>query len=383
MKYRILKRCSGLKVSEIALGCEGFIGKTQDEFRAMFDRALELGINFIDMYTPNPEFRDYLGAAMAGRREEVVLQGHICSVWEDGQYLRTRDLGKAEAAFEDQLKRLGTDYIDVGMIHYVDSESDFEEVFGGGVIDYCKGLKAEGKILAIGLSSHNPVVARKAVETGLIDVLMFSVNAAYDMQPPSEDCNDLWEPENYRGGLIGLNPERKALYELCERENVAIDVMKAFGGGDMLDAKLSPFGVAFNEYQCMEYCLTRPGVAAVMAGCHSIGEMEKLAAYYEVPAEEKDYATVLAGMEKFQFHGNCMYCGHCAPCSVGICVADVNKYLNLALAKGEVPETVADHYKLLAHHASECVVCGRCERNCPFGVGVVEKMKKAKEVFGY
>lgn len=383
MRYRKLRRCNGLKVSEIALGCEGFIGKTQAEFKEMLDRALDLGINFIDMYTPNPEFRDNLGAALEGRREELVLQGHICSVWEDGQYLRTRDLEKAKAAFEDQLNRIRTDYIDVGMIHYVDSEGDFEEVFNGEIIEYCKELKAEGKILAIGLSSHNPVVARKAVETGLIDVLMFSVNAAYDMQPPSEDCNDLWEPENYKNGLEGMNPDRKALYELCEREGVSIDVMKVFGGGDMLNAELSPFGVAFNEYQCLEYCLTRPGVAAVMAGCHSVEEIEKLAAYYEVPMEEKDYSMVLAGMEKFKFHGNCMYCGHCAPCSVGINVADVNKYLNLALARGEVPETVAGHYKLLEHHASECVSCGRCERNCPFGVGIIEKMKKAVEIFGY
>lgn len=125
MKYREIKRGKGLKVSEIALGCEGFMGKSRDEFVRMFDRAVELGINFIDMYTPNPEFRDNLGAAIQGRREQIVLQGHICSVWENGQYLRTRDVKKAEDAFEDQLQRIGTDYMDIGMIHYVDSERDF------------------------------------------------------------------------------------------------------------------------------------------------------------------------------------------------------------------------------------------------------------------
>ena len=57
--------------------------------------------------------------------------------------------------------------------------------------------------------------------------------------------------------------------------------------------------------------------------------------------------------------------------------------LNLALSQGEVPETVADHYKLLAHHASECVACGKCEKNCPFGVEIIQKMKKAAETFGY
>ncbi len=383
MKYREIKRCNNLKVSEIALGCEGFMDKSLEDFKAMLDRAMELGINFIDMYASNPVFRDNMGAAIAGKRDKIVLQGHIGSTWENGQYLRTRDVEKTRKAFEDQLHRLGTDYLDIGMIHYVDGEDDFADVFQGEFITYCKKLKEEGKIHCLGMSSHNPAVAKKAVETGLIDVLMFSVNAAYDMQPPTEDCEELWNPENYKNGTNGIDPQRKALYELCEREGVAIDVMKAFGGGDMLSAEYSPFGAAFNEYQCLDYCLTRPGVVSVMAGAHSIEEIEKLVRYYDVSREERDYSGVLSQVEKFHLKGNCMYCGHCAPCTVGISVADVNKYLNLALSQGEVPETVADHYKLLEHHASECVACGKCEKNCPFGVEIIQKMKMAAETFGY
>lgn len=88
---------------------------------------------------------------------------------------------------------------------------------------------------------------------------------------------------------------------------------------------------------------------------------------------ERDYS----GMRRIQTSSTC------APCSVGINVADINKYLNLALAQGEIPETVADHYKLLEHHASECVSCGSCVRNCPFSVEVIQRMKKAVDVFGY
>ena len=106
MNYRELKRCNNLKVSEIALGCEGFIGKNREEFKTMLDRAMELGINFIDMYTPNPEFRDHLSVAIAGKRGKIILQGHICSVWENGQYLRTRDIQKVKTGLEDQLQRL-------------------------------------------------------------------------------------------------------------------------------------------------------------------------------------------------------------------------------------------------------------------------------------
>lgn len=115
MKFRELKRCNNIKVSEIALGCEGFMKKSKNEYKTMIDKAIELGINFIDMYTSNPDFRDNMGYALSGRRDKFVLQGHIGSTWENGQYLRTRDVSKTRIAFEDQLKRLGTDYIDIGI----------------------------------------------------------------------------------------------------------------------------------------------------------------------------------------------------------------------------------------------------------------------------
>ncbi|MDI9458505.1 MAG: 4Fe-4S binding protein [Bacillota bacterium] len=41
------------------------------------------------------------------------------------------------------------------------------------------------------------------------------------------------------------------------------------------------------------------------------------------------------------------------------------------------------HYRLLEHHAGECIACGKCEENCPFDVSIAEKMKQAAEVFGY
>ena len=97
-------------------------------------------------------------------------------------------MSEVKAGFEDLLTRLQTDYIDIGMIHYVDGEKDFQEVFQGEVIAYAQELKKQGKIHFIGLSSHNPVIAMKAIQTGLIDVLLFSINPCYDMQPASEKC---------------------------------------------------------------------------------------------------------------------------------------------------------------------------------------------------
>jgi predicted aldo/keto reductase-like oxidoreductase len=77
-----------------------------------------------------------------------------------------------------------------------------------------------------------------------------------------------------------------------------------------------------------------------------------------------------------------MYCGHCAPCTAGIDIASVNKFYDLCLTQKSVPETVREHYGALAHHAGECIGCGRCERNCPFGVKIIEEMRAAAALFG-
>ena len=382
MTYRTLGR-TGLRVSAIALGCEGFMGMDAERLKAEIDFAEELGINFIDLYASNPDLRSNLGHALAGRREKFVVQGHICSVWEGSQYLRTRDLAKTEAAFEDMLARLGTDYVDIGMIHYVDQEEDFRRVFDGEIIRYAQRLKAEGRIRHIGLSSHNPVVARMAAETGLVDVLMFSVNPCYDLQPAGEDVDALWADESYEHPLRNIDPDRERLYELCEREGVGIDVMKVYGGGDLLSDERSPFGRGLTPVQCIDYALSRPGVAAVMVGSRSHEEMRAAAAWCTATDAEKDYATAISGLEKFTWHGHCMYCGHCAPCTAGIDIAAVNKFRNLCPDGTGIPETVREHYRALSHHASECVACGACETRCPFGVGIVETMRSATEKFGY
>lgn len=343
MEYRTLGR-TGLRVSAVALGCEGFMHKRAEEVKADFDFAIGHGINFVDIYSSNPDLRANIGAALEGRRGEFIIQGHLCTVWENDQYLRT--------------------------------------VFDGPIIRLAQRLKAEGRIRSIGLSSHNPAVARMAVETGLVDVLMFSINPAYDLQPASENVDALWADESYARTLHNVDPERERLYELCERTGVGIDVMKVYGGGDLLSEANSPFGRALTPVQCIEYALTRPAVAAVMVGCKSRAEIEAALAWCGAPAAERDYTAVMTGLERFSWRGHCMYCGHCAPCPKGIDVASVTKFLNLARAQGMVPETVREHYAALARKAGECIACGACSKRCPFGVDAVENMRRAEETFG-
>ena len=378
MEYRELGR-TGIKVSVIALGCEGFVANEGALTEQLLNAAEQGGINCIDLYAPQPEMRSRLGKWLRGRRGKFVLQAHLCTVWQEGQYKRTREIGEVKASFEDLLKRLATDYIDIGMIHYVDSLEDWEAVAGGPVMEYARELQAQGKIRYIGLSSHNPAAAMQAVQSGLIDVLMFSVNPCYDLQPANEDCYALWDGKNYDRQLVNMDPEREELYETCSRLGVAITVMKAFGGGDLLDEELSPAGKALTVNQCLHYALTRPGVAAVMSGAHTV---EQGYDFLRNKIVEKDYAAAFAALPKISWEGHCMYCGHCAPCPQGIDVAAVTKFLNLTKAQNSVPETVREHYAALRHHAGECVKCGACEKRCPFKVTVIQNMQEAVKVFG-
>lgn len=381
MKYRTFGR-TGLRASEIGLGGEWFNGLTAEESKLIIDESIKNGINLIDIFMPQAPTRDNLGYALKDRRDKFIIQGHLCTVFEDDQYERTRDIEKVKQSFDDLLQRLDTDYIDIGMIHYVDSEEDYKSVFDTEIIEYAKELKKNGTIGCIGMSSHNPHIALKAVESGLIDVLMFSINAAYDLEQSNTDIMDLMEYKGFHENGWVVDEARQKLYIACENLGVDITVMKPLGAGSLLTAESSPFGVAMTVPQCIHYALGRNGVKVVIVGCHSVSEVKEAARYYEVNDRDREYGHIFESANKLEMTGRCMYCNHCQPCPVHIDIAAVTKYLNLAEQQDEVPDTVRQHYFALEHNADNCIGCGRCEPNCPFGVNIRENMARARKLFG-
>ncbi|MHC1681459.1 MAG: aldo/keto reductase [Clostridiaceae bacterium] len=382
MEYRILGR-TGIKVSAIGIGGEGFENKSYKVCEEIIECALSEGINFIDIYNSNPEVRSNVGKALSKYpRNSFVIEGHLCTTWDNGQYKRTRNFNEVVDSFQDFLTRMKLDYVDIGMIHYVDDEKDFDNILNGEIIKYAKELKEKGIIKSIGISTHNTDIAFRAVETGIIDVILFSINAAYDMLPPTDDVYELFEKSTFENRTYeGIDPKRDRLYQTCENAGVALTVMKGYAAGVLLSDKQSPFEKALTPVQCLHYCLTRPAVASVMVGVSNTDQILAATGYTTATSKEKDYSEVLANAPRSSFGGHCMYCGHCAPCSKKIDIASVNKYLDLALIQDGVPETLKNHYDLLEHQASECIDCGLCMKNCPFGVDIISKMKQARILF--
>ena len=385
MNYRKLGR-TGMTVSEIALGCEHLQGKSYELIKSVIDAALDGGINFLDVFMSEPEVRSNIGKALLGRREKVLLQGHIGSCWVDGQYKVSRDIGECVTYFEDLLERLQTDYIDVGMLHFVDKETDWDTLEHSEMMRYALSLKEKGVIRSIGMSSHNPVTAKKAVDSGLIDVLMFSLNPAYDLVPKDRDMTEVFsevlqgKQQNFSG--LTLEPVRAELYRDCEERGVAITVMKTLAMGTLLSAERSPLGVALTEGQCISYALSRPAVAAVMVGMQRISDVQHAVEYWQLPEAERDHSEVLAGLGMFNAAGRCMYCNHCLPCPSHIDIAAVNKYLDLVELDKAPAASVQQHYTGMENTAEACIACGSCEKRCPFGVDVIDRMQRAVQTFG-
>jgi predicted aldo/keto reductase-like oxidoreductase len=308
----------------------------------------------------------------------MYIQGHCSTISQNGQYKRTRDLEEVKTSYDDLLTRLKTDYIDFGFVHYVDKEDDYRDVISNGILDYMRDLKRQGVIRHLGFSSHNPLIVKEFIASGDIDILMYSINAAYDLDTINDDIYAVMDFEGIKNGAAA--PLRSSIYTLCEKQGIGITAMKVLAAGRLLSAKDSPFGEAMTVPQCMHYCLTRPGVLSCMMGVHSLGELKECLKYYTASGQEKDY-TAIAKSPIYTMTGTCVYCNHCLPCPAGIDIGTVNKFYDIASMGDGVPGTVREHYMSLGAAAEDCIQCGACESNCPFGVDIRGRMLKAAELF--
>jgi aryl-alcohol dehydrogenase-like predicted oxidoreductase len=162
------RKLGALTAPAMGLGCMGmsaFYGTTdEDEGIATIQRAIEIGVNFLDtaeIYGPYTN-EELIGRAIAGRRDEVVIAtkfGNRPAPTDDNPMGRVIDGSAANVrrSIEGSLQRLGTDYVDLYYQHRIDPNTEIEETVGA-----LAGLVKEGKVLHIGLSEAAPDTIRRA-----------------------------------------------------------------------------------------------------------------------------------------------------------------------------------------------------------------------------
>ncbi|MCH5162143.1 MAG: aldo/keto reductase [Clostridiales bacterium] len=365
MEYRKLPK-GNEKIGVLGIGLGGIQDAPSDEIEAVVRKAIDNGINYFDACGGGASIYEPFGKAIAGQRDKVFFQLHFGAVYnEKGEYGWSRDLDRIKETFAWELKLLGTDYIDFGFLHCIDEDEDFDEIKSNGIFDYVLSLKNSGVTRHVGFSSHTPSVAERVLDEGVFDMMMFSINPAYDLEQGDE----------YGKGSSG---ERAKLFRRCQSEGVGISVMKPFHGGQLLSSSTSPFKKELTKEQCIQYCLDRPAVLTVLPGVRSVKDLDELLKYLTASAEQKDY-SVIGEFTPESAIGHCVYCNHCQPCPMGIDIGLINKYYDLSLAGDKMAH---NHYDKISVKADACVACGHCEKRCPFKVKQIKRMKEIATYFG-
>ena len=149
MEYRRLGD-SGLKVSEIGLGCNNFgMRIDQDATNAVIDAAIEHGVTFLDtadVYGGQGKSEEMMGNALKGKRHQVVLATKFASPMGPGKRGGSRRY--IIEAVEASLRRLQTDYIDLYQMHQPDADTPIEETLGA-----LDDLVTQGKVRYLGNSN--------------------------------------------------------------------------------------------------------------------------------------------------------------------------------------------------------------------------------------
>ena len=363
MKYRINKR-TGDKISEIGMGTAYIVEAEHSEAVKTVRYAYENGINYYDLAAGDGSAFAIFGEALSDVRDQVMYQIHFGADYSRGTYGWSLNLDTIKRSIDKQLHDLKTDYINYGFIHCQDESSDWQKYQKNGVLDYLLGMKEQGVVKHIGASSHTPSVIREIIDTDLIDMLMFSVNPAYDY--------------NHGDYAYGGVDERADVYKRCEKLGIGISVMKPFSGGQLLSAKTSPFGKALTQYQCIKYALDKPGILTVLPGAQSVEEIAYLLKYYEQSEQDLDY-SIIGSFAPPEANGKCVYCNHCKPCPAGLDIGMINKFYDLSKIGDDMAR---EHYLALEKKAGDCVGCGHCNSRCPFGVDQMNRMQEIKDYFG-
>jgi len=321
---------TNLMVSRLGFGGIPIQRLTETEAVTIIKRCLELGITFFDTANAYSTSEARIGKGIAGKRENVII------ATKSG----ARNQEEMEGHLKLSLQNLGTEYIDLYQFHGVNDFKSLETILEpGGVMKFVMMKRDEGVIKHIGITSHQIDVAKKAVQTGLFETLMF--------------------PFNF------LSPEAsEELIPLCRKHDVGFIAMKPLAGGMVENARIA-----------IKYLLQFPDIL-VIPGIEKIQEIEEIVEIYhgqiELTLEEKVEIEHVRQTLGSRF---CHRCDYCQPCTTGIPISMVmtarSFYKRLPPERFFSPMIASALEK-----AAQCSECGECEKRCPYKLPIREMIKE-------
>ena len=371
MQYR--KDKYGEELSILGYGCMRFsrkgngvdIDKTEQELLA----AYRAGVNYFDTAYIYPGSEAALGEILArnGLREKV----HIATKLP--QYL-VRNLASLDKFFEEELSRLRTDYVDYYLMHHLTDVAQWERLKTVGVLDWIAAKKASGAIRNIGFSYH-----------GNTDNFL-KILADYDWDFCQIQNNYL--DETTQAGVAGL--------KAAAARGIPVVIMEPLRGGKLVNKLPVAAKQLIAEHARgwspaewgLRWLWDQPEVTVVLSGMNSlemVGENVRTASDAVAgafTADDRAFLQRILGIIKEKEKVGCTGCRYCMPCPKGVDIpgifASYNTMYTEAKSSGRSQyfQTVA----LAAEpsFASQCIQCGKCEKHCPQGIPIREKLQEAE-----
>ena len=370
MQYR--KDRYGNDLSALGYGCMRFstengkidIAKAEKELL----RAVELGVNYFDtayIYSGSE-------AAIGEIFERNNLREKIRIATKLPQYL----IGSRNAIdryFDEQLKRLRTDYIDYYLMHMLTDIEAWNKLVSLGIKEWIDEKKSSGAIKEIGFSFH-----------GNTDTFLKILNA-YDWDFCQIQYNYL--DENTQAGRRGL--------EEAEKKGIPVIIMEPLRGGKLVellpeDAKKTisenPRGYSPAEW-AFRWLWNQSGVTVVLSGMNSIDMVEEncrtAADCLPGSFSEEDLELIRRVRECIErtMKIGCTGCRYCMPCPKGVDIPGIFRCYNhmysesISSGRKEYFQTVA--FRKQSADASQCIKCGKCESHCPQHLEIRKLLKTA------
>ena len=363
MQYREDKL--NTKLSALGLGCMRF-PRDKAETERMILAAIEGGVNFFDTAYIYPNSEKTLGEILAkhDKRKDVYIATKL-------PIAMCKSAVDFDKYFNEQLRRLKTDYIDYYFLHSVASFSGWEKVKNLGIIEWLEEKKISGKIKQIGFSYH-----------GTCDDFIKIIDS-YNWEFTMIQYN--YNDENYQAGKKGL--------QAAAAKNIATMVMEPLLGGTLVNglpkAAQEIFEKANPDLTPVDWALwwlwNQPEVTVVLSGMTSKKQMEdniKSAANFRpLTAEESAVYDDVIDLFRKSYKIPCTACNYCLPCPKRINIPACFSAYNKSYLQGYIIG-IANYVTSTAlvskdsTSVRECNGCGKCEKICPQKIPIRKDFKK-------